>query len=158
MLTPLQWSKSTKLIRSWEGSFSTTLKFPWESRILFKYIVDGQWVTSRHEKTETDANGNVNNVFRVPPKPEPNPTAPAPTAVKTETASAPAPSEPEPQPVTATSVKDAVVETLTSVKDSVLATVGAHLPNVTGNVASAVGAVITTATGVDPVSAPKVSS
>jgi hypothetical protein len=149
VLTPPQWSKSTKLVQSWEGSFSTTLKFPWGSKILFKYIVDGQWVTSRNEKTETDSNGNVNNLFEVPPKPETTPTTLAPTAVKPP---APVPSEPKPRPVTDISVKDAVIQTLTSVKDSALATEGVHPPTVTG----AVGAAVATVTGVGPVSVPKV--
>lgn len=111
MLTPLQWSKSAKLIRSWEGSFSTTLKFPWGTKILFKYVVDGRWVTSRHEKTETDPNGNVNNVFQVPPKPESTSTtltSPAPTAVETKPVPAPTPSRSKSQPATDISDKDSV--------------------------------------------------
>jgi hypothetical protein len=148
MLTLLQWSKSTKLIRSWEGSFSTTLKFRCGSKVLFKYIVDGQWVTSRHERTETDPNGNVNNVYQVPLKP-------APTATTLASAT---PSEPTPQPVTVPSVKESVVQTLTSAKDSALATEGVHPPNLTSYVASAVGAAVAAVTGVDPLNAPKVSS
>ena len=152
-LTSLQWSKSTKLVRSWEGSFSTTLKFPWGSRILFKYIVDSQWVTSRHEKTETDPNGNVNNVFQVPPKPESTTLASvARTAVETQTAAAPSP-----KPVTDPSVKDTVVKTLTSVKNSALATEGVQPLNVTSYIASAFGAAVATVTGVDPINAPKVT-
>lgn len=160
MLTLLQWSKSTKLVRSWEGSFSTTLKFRCGSKVLFKYIVDGQWVTSRHERTETDPNGNVNNVYQVPLKPEPTPTTLAPaaarTAVETQTAPAPTPSEPTPQPVTDPSVKESVVQTLTSVKNSALATEGVHPSTVTSYVASAVGAAVAAVTGVDPLNVPKV--
>lgn len=159
MLTLLQWSKSTKLVRSWEGSFSTTLKFPCGSKILFKYIVDGQWVTSRHERTETDPNGNVNNVYQVPLKPEPTSTAFAPaarTAVETQTAPAPTPSGPQPEPVTDPS-KQSFVQTLTSVKDSALATEGVHPPTFTSYIASAVGGAIASVTGVDPLNVPKVS-
>ena len=148
MLTLLQWSKSTKLVRSWEGSFSTTLKFRCGSKILFKYIVDGQWVTSRHERTETDPNGNVNNVYQVPLKPQPTPT----------TLASATPSEPTPQPVTDPSVKESVVQTLTSIKDSALATEGVHPSTITSYVASAVGAAVAALTGVDPMNVPKVSS
>jgi hypothetical protein len=160
MLTLLQWSKSIKLVRSWEGSFSTTLKFPCGSKILFKYVVDGQWVTSRHEKTETDPNGNVNNVYQVPLKPEPTPTtlaSAAPTATETQTAPAPTPSEPTPQPVTDPSVKKSLPKTLTSVKDSALATEGVRPPTATSYVASAVGAAVASVTGVDPLNVPKVT-
>ena len=148
MLTSLQWSKSATLIRSWEGSFSTTLKVPWGSRIHFKYIVDGQWVTSRHEKTETDAHGNVNNVFQAPQKPE----------RRTSTFSSTPGPTPKPQPVTDPSVKDTIVKTLTSVKESALATEGLHPPSAVSYVASGVGAAVATVTGVDPINASKVSS
>lgn len=152
MLTLFQWSKSTKLVRSWEGSFSTTLKFACGSKVLFKYVVDGQWVTSRHERTETDPNGNVNNVYQVPMKPEPTPTNLAPaahTTVETKTAAAPTSS-----PVT----KESVVKTLTSVKDSASGTEGVHPSTVTSYITSGVGAAFAAVTGVDPFNVPKVSS
>lgn len=41
---------------------------PFGGKILYKFVVDGQWVNSPDDPTETDGSGNVNNVYHVPEK------------------------------------------------------------------------------------------
>jgi len=51
-----------------DGTFSGQIGVPFGDKILYKYVVDGQWVNSPDDPTETDGSGNVNNVFQVPDK------------------------------------------------------------------------------------------
>ena len=49
--------------------FNGSTTIPWDEKIAYKFIVDGQWMVVEHEPTELDHNGNVNNVYMAPPKP-----------------------------------------------------------------------------------------
>lgn len=42
---------------------------PWNSKILYKFRVNGTWVTHEDQQTEVDPIGNVNNVAFTPEKP-----------------------------------------------------------------------------------------
>lgn len=43
---------------------------PWDTKLLFKFVVDGRWIENWQLPTERDHNGNVNNVAYTPKKPE----------------------------------------------------------------------------------------
>ncbi|KAG9693422.1 hypothetical protein KCU95_g6531, partial [Aureobasidium melanogenum] len=70
------WSKSVKLDKHGD-SFRKTITLPGEeSRIHYKFVVDGNWTTDSTAKQETDASGNVNNVVEareLSPEPEDRP-------------------------------------------------------------------------------------
>ncbi|GAA5976231.1 hypothetical protein JCM5350_001389 [Sporobolomyces pararoseus] len=53
-----------------DGTFSGQIGVPFGQKIVYKYVVDGQWMHNMDEQTETDASGNVNNVFNVPERSE----------------------------------------------------------------------------------------
>jgi hypothetical protein len=55
------WSKSTKLSLTGE-KFKATISVPKE-KIVFKFVVDGQWITTSLFKTEKDNMGIENNVI-----------------------------------------------------------------------------------------------
>ncbi|KAK1055710.1 hypothetical protein LTR74_015485 [Friedmanniomyces endolithicus] len=57
------WSKTEKL--NWNGSgFEKTVSLPEkQDKILYKFFVDGDWKHDQSAKTETDHQGNVNNVL-----------------------------------------------------------------------------------------------
>ncbi|KAJ3488623.1 hypothetical protein NLJ89_g11596 [Agrocybe chaxingu] len=67
-----QWSSSIHLTKTPTG-FEGTTRIPWNEKIKFKFIVDGQWIVHEDQPTETDPGGFVNNVYTAPPKPEPAP-------------------------------------------------------------------------------------
>ncbi|ODQ50327.1 hypothetical protein SAICODRAFT_38323, partial [Saitoella complicata NRRL Y-17804] len=62
------WSRSTRLsptpssATQKKTSYSAEVELPSTEKILYKFVVDGQWVTSPLAATETDGEGNVNNV------------------------------------------------------------------------------------------------
>ncbi|KAK9895880.1 carbohydrate-binding module family 48 protein [Cystobasidium minutum MCA 4210] len=45
--------------------FIATVELPYNTKIAYKYIVNGNWMTNPEEQTETDAAGNTNNVFTI---------------------------------------------------------------------------------------------
>ena len=56
-----------------QSGFEGTVKVPWSSKILYKFRVDGYWVTHEQQPTEVDPAGNWNNVAYTPDKtPESN--------------------------------------------------------------------------------------
>ncbi|KAK1809444.1 hypothetical protein LTR12_016183 [Friedmanniomyces endolithicus] len=57
------WSKTEKL--NWNGSgFEKTLSLPEQKeKILYKFVADGDWRHDHTAKTETDHQGNINNVL-----------------------------------------------------------------------------------------------
>ncbi|KAF8528929.1 hypothetical protein BU17DRAFT_80075 [Hysterangium stoloniferum] len=63
------WSLSVRLTKTPSG-FQGTVKLPWGSRTLYKYVVDGRWMTAQSQPQETDNAGNVNSVYESPSKPE----------------------------------------------------------------------------------------
>ncbi|KAL5530238.1 CRP1 [Sanghuangporus sanghuang] len=74
------WSSSVHLQRT-ESGFTGSVAVPWDTKILYKFIVNGNWVTHANQPTETDAAGFVNNVVHTPTKPAPQPV-PADSAKK----------------------------------------------------------------------------
>ncbi|KIY72974.1 carbohydrate-binding module family 48 protein [Cylindrobasidium torrendii FP15055 ss-10] len=82
-----QWSSSLPLSRE-GGVFRATTTLPWAEKILYKFVVDGNWVTSPQAPTENDNSGNVNNVYTSPSEPAPPPPpAPEPVPVPEEAVS-----------------------------------------------------------------------
>ncbi|CUM66397.1 uncharacterized protein PRCAT00004061001 [Priceomyces carsonii] len=56
------WSKSLYLVKQADGSFELTVPLPSDSdKILYKYIVDGDWLVSPNDKISKDLEGNENN-------------------------------------------------------------------------------------------------
>lgn len=52
------------LVKQADGSFSLTVPLPpSDDKILYKYVVDGEWKTAPHERVVTDESGNENNVL-----------------------------------------------------------------------------------------------
>lgn len=92
-----QWSRSVRMSKGPSG-FTATVRVPWESKVLYKFIVDGNWTTIDQAPTEADWRGFVNNVYRSPTKPkEPDtPRYEPPATRKPEIA--PAPPKPKPAP------------------------------------------------------------
>ncbi|KAJ7688428.1 hypothetical protein B0H17DRAFT_1068681 [Mycena rosella] len=63
-----EWTSSVHLTKK-ETGFHGSTRIPWDTKIAFKYIVDSNWVCETTSPTETDTSGNVNNVYKSPPKP-----------------------------------------------------------------------------------------
>ncbi|GMG28339.1 unnamed protein product [Ambrosiozyma monospora] len=58
------WSKTLPLVKQADGSFELTVPFPKDQeKILFKFVVDGEWATSKTYKHEPDTSGHLNNVL-----------------------------------------------------------------------------------------------
>ena len=83
-----KWASSIRLVKKPTG-FEAVAQVPWEQKIKYKFVVDGEWLVHENQPTEVDPGGFVNNVYTSPPKPI---TPPAleiplepeePTAVKT---------------------------------------------------------------------------
>lgn len=49
--------------------FEGTVTVPWGSKVLYKFRVDGNWITHENQPTEVDPIGNVNNVTYAPERP-----------------------------------------------------------------------------------------
>ncbi|ODQ73512.1 hypothetical protein LIPSTDRAFT_263421 [Lipomyces starkeyi NRRL Y-11557] len=56
------WSKSAPLAQNVDGSWSVSIPLPSE-KIVYKFVVDNNWVIDRNAKTETDLSGITNNVL-----------------------------------------------------------------------------------------------
>jgi hypothetical protein len=70
--------------------FRGSVELPWNVKIAYKFIVDGQWMLVEHEPTEPDHDGNLNNVYTAPPKPPSHASETDPVVVTgTKTASHP---------------------------------------------------------------------
>ncbi|KAG9056411.1 hypothetical protein FS842_010745 [Serendipita sp. 407] len=117
------WSRSTPLTKTSNG-FELTVGVPWNAKITYKYIVDGQWFASPTEPQEKDGMGNINNTYTSPSNPNQPAAEPAP---------------PGEQPKT----------TFQEIKDSVIAATGA--PTLTSYVASGLGAAVAAVAGYDPI-------
>ncbi|OBA19636.1 hypothetical protein METBIDRAFT_33285 [Metschnikowia bicuspidata var. bicuspidata NRRL YB-4993] len=58
-----EWSKSLPLVKQADGSFELTVPFADDVRVLYKYVVDGEWLTNSAQSIDTDSNGIENNVL-----------------------------------------------------------------------------------------------
>ncbi|KAK0191297.1 hypothetical protein F5146DRAFT_594575 [Armillaria mellea] len=65
-----QWSSSIHLAKDGAG-FKGSAQIPWDEKIAYKFIVDGEWSIAPSQPTETDSSGNVNNIYIAPSKPLP---------------------------------------------------------------------------------------
>ncbi|KAK0468011.1 uncharacterized protein EV420DRAFT_1473788 [Desarmillaria tabescens] len=129
-------------------------QIPWDEKIAYKFIVDGQWTIAPSQPTETDSSGNVNNIYIAPSKPSPptmDSTSPAETldssiAKTTEKPAAngdtPAVSDKQETEASSGGVSQVVSDMATA------ATVGTAAG--LGYVASGVGAAVQSVVGVDP--------
>eukprot|EP00914_Ancora_sagittata_P029933 GHVO01059441.1.p1 GENE.GHVO01059441.1~~GHVO01059441.1.p1 ORF type:complete len:461 (+),score=42.92 GHVO01059441.1:26-1384(+) len=63
-----QWSRSLHLAKGEDGHRGKT-EVKWGEKVLYKYIVDGNWAVDTQKPTEIDPAGNVNNVFTTSAKP-----------------------------------------------------------------------------------------
>ena len=89
----IQWSSSLHLTRKPDGFEAPPVFIPWRSKIAYKFIVDGRWMTNDAEPTEVD-HGFVNNVYTAPAKPVlPEPEPSAPPSYHSETEVEPEPAE-----------------------------------------------------------------
>lgn len=57
------WSKSYPLVKQSNGSFELNVPLDRSKEILYKYVVDGEWTTSKDQATTSDSSGNTNNVL-----------------------------------------------------------------------------------------------
>lgn len=64
----LQWEKVIYLTKGPAGFHGST-RIPWNERIAYKFIVDGEWKLLEGQPTEPDRDGNVNNIYTAPPPP-----------------------------------------------------------------------------------------
>ncbi|GAA5878198.1 hypothetical protein JCM1840_004033 [Sporobolomyces johnsonii] len=150
-----------------DGTFAGQIALPYGQKIAYKYVVDGNWKHNESEPSETDASGNVNNVFTVPEKPElaqiiplnePESGLPVPESVATvegdvsstvpATTSALPPQAAEPTTQekaseAASAVQEKAEEVVPQVQESVKAA-AEQVQETVGPAASAVGAAIAT--------------
>ncbi|KAG6899768.1 hypothetical protein C0993_006994 [Termitomyces sp. T159_Od127] len=65
------WARTCHLTKGPTG-FTGFIHIPWGSKITYKYIVDGAWRIHPEEPTESDEDGNINNMYIAPPQPDDN--------------------------------------------------------------------------------------
>ena len=58
-----EWSNSLPLVKQVDGSFELTVPLPTNSDILYKYVVDSEWLIKTKEAKTTDDNGIENNLL-----------------------------------------------------------------------------------------------
>ncbi|CAH7684598.1 expressed protein [Phakopsora pachyrhizi] len=58
------WKNPLELKKEKSGKFGAQVELEFGSRILYKYVVDGDWRHNPNEPTESDADGNINNVLQ----------------------------------------------------------------------------------------------
>lgn len=63
------WSSALELQKQPSGTFIAPIQLEFGSTISYKYVIDGVWRHDPNEPTETDPNGNINNVLQVPQRP-----------------------------------------------------------------------------------------
>jgi len=157
-----QWASSIRLDKTSTG-FQTTTRIPWNEKIKYKFIVDGQWIVHENQPTEVDPGGYVNNVYISPPKPTTTPEAlvTGPVAALGETSVAINPElvgDDQPAGQVNGDIKNTVNRS-TTVSD-IASTVAARdgTMSAVGYVTSAIGAVIQNVVGIDPVNSDKIAS
>jgi len=67
-----QWSESQalKLTKTATG-FEGRIRIPWDTKIKYKFIVDGEWLVREDQPAEMDPGGYLNNVYFSPKPPPP---------------------------------------------------------------------------------------
>ncbi|KAK7060264.1 Cruciform DNA binding protein [Paramarasmius palmivorus] len=155
-----QWSSSTRLTK--QGStFKGAVSVPWNSKVVYKFIVDGQWLVNDREPTEWDNAGNLNNVYFSPEKPsEPvvpsaETAAPVPNGTVKEETQAPAKQDSVVgNGKLSTPAAAAIPQLLSDLGKTILAADGTK--SSVEYVVSGVGAAIQGVIGVDPINPDKI--
>lgn len=57
------WSKTLPLVQQADGSFALTVPLTADKLILYKYVVDGEWLVNHEQKVGKDDNGIDNNIL-----------------------------------------------------------------------------------------------
>jgi hypothetical protein len=70
------WTERVALDKQADGTFSKKIPLPSNTKVHYKFIVDGNWTTSPNEPTANDE-GNTNNLVDVGPAPTPTEAATA---------------------------------------------------------------------------------
>ncbi|PBL02175.1 hypothetical protein ARMGADRAFT_1005600 [Armillaria gallica] len=135
-----QWSSSIHLAKDSNG-FKGSTQIPWDGKIAYKFIVDGQWTIAPSQPTETDSSGNVNNIYIAPSKPSP-PTTTMSKITEKPVANGDTPSSDKQE----TEASGGVSQVVSDLATAATAGTAAGL----GYVASGVGAAIQTVVGEDP--------
>ncbi|KAL0580788.1 Cruciform DNA binding protein [Marasmius crinis-equi] len=139
------WSSSTRLSKQ-DSKFRATVNVPWNEKVAYKFVVDGQWVVNEREPTEWDNSGNLNNIYVAPEKPaEAKPEAPV-EQEKVEEVST--------TPESSAVAQDSVPRPLADLAETVVAAEGTS--SALEYVASGVGAAIQGVIGFDPVNANRI--
>ncbi|KAJ7162533.1 hypothetical protein C8R43DRAFT_298545 [Mycena crocata] len=155
-----QWSSSVHLVKNDDGFHGST-RIPWDTKIAYKYVVDSNWVCENTTPTETDAEGNVNNVYTSPPQPLPQAVKNATPEAALINGGAVGEETHTSSPAAVNASSEASVEEPLS-KDPAVAdfadTVAARdgTSSALGYVTSALGAVIHSQIGVDPINGEKI--
>ncbi|KAK0231136.1 hypothetical protein IW262DRAFT_1454045 [Armillaria fumosa] len=136
-----QWSSSIRLAKDSNG-FKGSTQIPWDEKIVYKFIVDGEWSIAPSQPTETDSSGNVNNIYIAPSKPLPPTTTMSKTTEK-PAANGDTPSSDDKQE---TEAGGGVSQVVSDLATAATAGTAAGL----GYVASGVGAAVQTVVGEDP--------
>ncbi|ESK93787.1 carbohydrate-binding module family 48 protein [Moniliophthora roreri MCA 2997] len=137
-----QWSSSTRLTK--QGStFKATVSVPWNQKIVYKFIVDGQWLVNDREPTEWDNAGNLNNTYHSPEKLQEPVVPPAEMTAPALNGTAKEDSDPAKESSTAADLAKTILAA-DGTKSSV------------EYVATGVGAAIQSVIGVDPINANKI--
>ena len=63
-----KWASSIHLVKVPSG-FEAVIQIPWEQKIKYKFIVDGEWRLHEDQPTEVDPGGFVNNIYTAPAEP-----------------------------------------------------------------------------------------
>jgi Glycogen recognition site of AMP-activated protein kinase len=133
--------------------FKGSTKIPWNTKIVYKFIVDEQWMVVEHEPTEFDYDGNLNNVYIAPQKP-PSSAPEADSSVSTLSADHPAESDNTTSELEAPSGPP-FPQIVADMADTVSAREGTT--SAFNYVASGLGAVIHSVVGYDPINAGQVT-
>ncbi|KAH6915182.1 hypothetical protein BKA70DRAFT_1557495 [Coprinopsis sp. MPI-PUGE-AT-0042] len=97
------WSKS-KLLNKTARGFVGNVQVPWDSKVKYKFFVDGKWLLLRGQPTEMDPGGYINNIIFTPPKPASTAASPEEVHVGTEEIAVVSPPEAVLMPVAETPV------------------------------------------------------
>ncbi|KAF8803785.1 hypothetical protein BYT27DRAFT_7031534, partial [Phlegmacium glaucopus] len=140
---------SIRLVKNQTG-FEGVTHIPWEQKIKFKFIVDGEWLVHEDQPTEVDPGGFVNNVYTAPAKPANSSTL--------ETTPVPVEAD-KPTAIEANNHKtngDTVTSGfLADLANTIAARDGTS--SALTYVASGLGAAMHSAVGIDPINIPKIA-
>ncbi|KAF9569397.1 hypothetical protein CPC08DRAFT_624012, partial [Agrocybe pediades] len=149
----MQWSESLPLTRT-ETGFQVTTKVPWDQKIKYKFVVDGEWLNHEDQPMETDPGGFLNNIYISPPKP--SDSVDEPSVIGGEAAKAPATTTPRNgEPKLPDTSSSGYPQLLSDIASTIVARDGTS--SALGYVASGIGAAMHNMVGIDPINIPKIA-